>query len=136
MRGRVPTAFDATTKPAKSTTMPATNVTANAVSFPSRPASVPLAERTSAPVAMSTLPPASIRGLLAARRAEVVAAGTRPRTTRPADHSAPTMITIAGTPEPTAARMRGVVPKSAFAVGKTSGSTGAFIGAITMAPVA
>lgn len=77
-----------------------------------------------------------MRGEVAARRAELVAAGTRPRATRSADHRAPTMITIAGTPEPTAARMRGVVPKSSFAVGKESGSTGAFIGAIATTPVA
>jgi len=136
MRGRVPTAFDATMNPAKRTTTPTASVTANALSLPKRPASVPLAERMMAATAMRPLPTASMRGEVAARRAEVVAAGTRPRATRAADHKAPTMMTIAGRPEPTAARMRGVVPNSSLAVGKASGSTGAFIGAIATTPVA
>lgn len=46
------------------------------------------------------------------------------------------MITIAGTPDPIAASTRGVAPKSSFAVGKATGSTGAFIGEVMTIPVA
>ena len=77
-----------------------------------------------------------MRGLVAARRADDVAAGTRPLAMRTADHNAPMMMTIAGTPDPTAASTRGVVPKSSFAVGNSLGSTPRFIGAIATTPVA
>jgi len=52
----------ATRNPANNTITPASNVTANARSLPSLPASVPLADNTIVPVAMSTLPIARRRG--------------------------------------------------------------------------
>lgn len=116
--------------------MPATSVTENARSFPSRPASVPLADSTSAPTAMRTFPSANNFGRIADRRALLVTAGTRPRTTRPADHKAPAMMTTAGTPDPTPARMRGTAPNSSFAVGNSDGSTVRRIGAVQTIPMA
>ena len=46
-------------KPANSTEIPISNVNENAVSLPSRPANVPLADNTIVPVAISRLPTTS-----------------------------------------------------------------------------
>ena len=90
---------------------PTSSVTANARSLPSRPATVPLADSTNVPTAMSTLPNAKRLGCDTVRRTPVATTGGRPRITRQADHSAPTTMINAETPEPTAANTRGATPK-------------------------
>ena len=57
------------------------------------------------------------RGRSTCRTAPAVA-GTRPRNTRTMDHTAPTMITSAATPDPTAAKTRGATPNSSLPLGR------------------
>ena len=101
-----------------------------------RPEKAPLADRIAAPVAMSTLPDASMRADLTCRTAAVVNAGFAPRSTRHADHAAPAKMTVAGTADPTAARIRGSEPKCSLPVGIVCGSIVPLMGATITTPTA
>jgi long-chain acyl-CoA synthetase len=107
----------ATRKPKNRIDTPTNSVIANARSSPNRPASVPLAESTNVPVAINTFPNAKRPAENTDRFAPVDSAGFFLRSTRQADHSAPKMMTSAGTPDPTAARIRGATPNTSLPVG-------------------
>jgi len=107
----------ATRKPKNKIETPTSKVIAKARSSPNRPASVPLAESTNVPVAIKMFPAAKRPAENTARCAPVESAGFFFRSTRHADHNAPKMMTSAGTPDPTAARMRGATPKTSLPVG-------------------
>ena len=116
--------------------MPASSVTANARSAPSRPENVPLADKIAEPAAIRMLPKARRRADRTCRVAAEVRAGFAPRSTRHADHAAPTKMTRAGMDEPTAARMRGRASKCSLPVGKVSGSMAPWMGATNTTPAA
>ena len=111
-------------------------MTANARSFPSLPASVPLNDNTIVPVAIRTLPTASLPGDTTWRAFAELSEGVFLANTRHVDHSAPRMMTSAGTPDPTAARIRGATPKTSLPVGNWSATISVFIGAMSTMPVA
>ena len=102
----------ATKNPENKIHKPISNVTANARSLPRRPAKDPLAESTIVPVATRTLPIANRFGDLTMRTFFCDTVGVAFWITLNVDHSAPKIIISAGTPEPTAARIRGVTPNN------------------------
>lgn len=105
-------------------------------SSPRRPASEPLADSTSVPNAMSTLLTTNLPGDTRPALRAPPTAGVRPLSNRATDHSAPMMMTRAGTPEPTAANMRGRIPKWSRARGNSSETNGAVVGATVITPTA
>jgi hypothetical protein len=89
------------------TTMPAASVAAKAWSWPTKPCTSPPLDRTRVPAAMSAL--------ATARRA--LPGWVRSRAYRTPDPTAPTKMTVAPIPLPTAASARGKAPKVRLATG-------------------
>lgn len=125
----------ATRNPANKITIPTNSVTTNARSSPRRPENVPLIDNVAAPAAIKTLPNASLRVELTCRTAAVVRAGFAPRTTLHADHNAPAKMMMAGTDDPTAARMRGSASKWSRPAGRPSGAIWPRIGVVATTPI-
>ena len=109
---------------------------AKARSSPIRPAKVPLPDNTKVPRAINELLVAWRRVLVMCRFASLIA-GIRPRVTRMIDQMAPTMITSAATPEPTAAKTRGATPNSSLPFGMVCPPRSLdLVGAISTTPTA
>lgn len=124
----------ATKNPRNKKQSPTKRVIAKARSLPRRPARVPLAERTSVPAAIKTLPNARRRGESTVRMDADFKFGALNFNTRQVDQMAPTIITSAGTPEPTAAMILGSTPNSSRAAGNSPSMISRLVGATMMTP--